>query len=69
MHEYLTIDSGAYLRTSSLCILTAAWLNASQSSRDGVRLNKSTREYRPIVKHFEQSCGLDTALYKNLPFI
>ena len=31
MNEYLTIDSGRYLYTSSLCALIAAWLNSSFS--------------------------------------
>ena len=44
MNEYLAIDSGGYLCTSSLSALIAAWLDASQIIRDGVLLNKSARE-------------------------
>ena len=43
-----------------------AWLNASQRSRDGVGMNRSARGWS--VKQCEQSQGLDTALYKNIPF-
>ena len=44
--EYMTIDSGVYyiLYTNNRRALIAAWLNASQRSGDGVRLNTSTRE-------------------------
>ena len=44
MNEYLTIDSNEYLCTSSLREI-AAWLDASQRSRDGLRLNRAAREY------------------------
>ena len=53
MDEYLAIDSGGYMSTSSLCKLIAALLNISQRSRDGVQLNRSARE--SSVKYFEQS--------------
>ena len=43
MNEYLAIDSDEYLCTSSLREI-AAWLNASQISRDSLRLNRSARE-------------------------
>ena len=36
MNEYLAVDSGGYLCTNSLCALIAAWLRASQRSRNGV---------------------------------
>ena len=65
MNEYLAIDSGEHLCTSSFRELIAAWLNTSRRSRDGVRLNRFAGE--ESVKRFEQSCGLDTALYKTLP--
>ena len=41
LYEYLAIDSGGYL---CLHALSPAWLNASQRSQDGVRLNRSARE-------------------------
>ena len=50
---------------NSLYAVIAAWLNASQRSRDGVGMNRSARGFS--VKHFEQSQGLDTAFYKNVP--
>ena len=36
MNEYLAVDSGGYLCTNSICALIAAWLRASQRSRNGV---------------------------------
>ena len=42
------------------------WLNASQRSRNGVGMNRSASGLR--VKRFEQSQGLDSALYENIPF-
>ena len=51
--------------TNSLRAVIAAWLNASQRSRNGVVMNRSARGWS--AKRFEQSQGLDTALYKNVP--
>ena len=45
-----------------LCAFIAVWLNVSQRSRVGVVMNRFAREWN--VKRFEQSIGLDTALYK-----
>ena len=45
-NEYLVIDSGGYLCTESLRALIAAWLDASQRSRGGVRLKGSVREVK-----------------------
>ena len=60
--------TGGYLCTNSLRALIAVWLNASQRSQeDGDRLNRSARQ--SSIKHFEQSSGLVTALYKNLPVL
>ena len=42
MNEYLAIDSGGYFLTNSICIFITAWPDASQRSRDGVWLNRST---------------------------
>ena len=39
VHEYMAIDSGGYLCTNILRALIAAWLEVSQRSRDGARLN------------------------------
>ena len=41
MNGHLAEDSRGYLCTNSLHTLIAAWLNASQRRRDGVRLNRS----------------------------
>ena len=49
---------------NNLCIVIAAWLNASQRSQDGILMNRFAR--RCSVKRFEQSQGLDTALYNHL---
>ena len=40
----LAIDSGGYVCTNGSRALIAAWLYASQRSRDGVRLNRSARK-------------------------
>ena len=53
--------------TNSLRPVIASWLNASQASRDGVGMNRSAGGRS--LKHFEQSQGLDTALYKNVPLL
>ena len=42
INEYLTIDSDGYVCTNGLCALIAAWLNASQRSRDGSRYIQKT---------------------------
>ena len=39
MNEYEAIDSGGYLCMNIIHALIAAWLNASQCSYNGVRLN------------------------------
>ena len=44
MNEYLAIDCGGCLCMNSLHALIAAWLNASQRSRDGVQWNRSVRK-------------------------
>ena len=44
MNVYMTIDSGGYLCTNSLCVLIASWLDASPRSLDDVWLNGSTKE-------------------------
>ena len=55
MNGYLAINSDGYMYvcTNSLRALIETWLDASYSSRDGVRLNRSAREQN--VKRFEQS--------------
>ena len=50
-NEYMTIDRGGYVSTGIFRALIAAWLDASQRSQDGVRLNGPTRE--ECVKHIE----------------
>ena len=47
---------------NNLCAVITSWLNASQRGCVGVGMNRSARERS--VKLFEQSNGLDTALYK-----
>jgi len=44
VNEYLAINSVGYLYMNTLCALNILRLNASQRSRDGVRLNSSGRE-------------------------
>ena len=39
INEYLAIDSGGYLCTNSFLTLIAAWLKASQGSRDEKGVN------------------------------
>ena len=58
---YLAINW--WICEKNLCAVIATWLNASQRSRDGTGMNK-----RWSVKRFEQFQGLDTTLYKTLPF-
>ena len=43
INECLTIDTGGYLCMNNLRPLIAAWLGASQRSRDGIRLNRFVR--------------------------
>ena len=50
---------------NSLRAVIAAWLNASQKSRVGVRMTMSARGCR--VMRFKQSYILDTALSENVP--
>ena len=42
VNEFLAID-GDGMGVNSLCALMAEWLNASQRSRVGVRMNRSAR--------------------------
>ena len=49
------------LWTHTFDAVIAVWLNASQRSRVGVTINRSTR-----VKRFEQSNILYVVLYKNV---
>ena len=65
INKYLAIDSGGYVYEQLMRIHCSIWLDASQRSQDGVWVNRSVR----VVKRFERSWGLDTALYKNLPFL
>ena len=45
----------------------AAWLNASEISRNGVEIIRSARVWS--VKRIELSQGLHNALYKNVPVL
>ena len=66
INEYLAVDSGGHVYEQPARINGSIWLDASQRSRDGVWVNRSVRELS--VKRFERSWGLDSALYKKLPF-
>ena len=66
VNEHLAIYSCGHLCTNSIWVLIAAWLNASQISRDGGQLNRSACELS--VKCSEQPKGMDTPLNKSLPF-
>ena len=48
---------------NSLCAVIAGWLNASQSSRVGVGINRFAMTWAMKCKHSEQSIRLDTTLY------
>ena len=62
INEYLAIDGVENVSEFVFAQQTTVWLNASQRSRVGVRMNRSVRGCE--VKCFEQSNGLDNALYK-----
>ena len=55
INKYQTIDRGGYLYTNRFRALIAAWLDVSQRSRDGVRLNWGAREKRvnALYSHWE----------------
>ena len=44
VYEYLAIASCEYVYMNSLRALIAIWLDDSQTTGDGVRLNRSARE-------------------------
>ena len=46
LYEYLAIDSGGYVYKQPSHIHCSIWLDASQRSRDGVRVNRSVREVK-----------------------
>ena len=52
---------------NSLHAVIAVWLNASLRRQVGVGMNRSARGVK--CKVFEQSFGLDTALYMNVPLL
>ena len=61
INVHMAIKSGIYL-----CMLRALTQRVRMLSReDGVPLNRSARDYS--VKRFEQSRGLDSALYNDAP--
>ena len=60
MNECLAIDSGGFLHTNSLYVLTAVWLSASYRGRDGVQVNRCG------VNCSEQLQTLTTTLCQNL---
>ena len=64
INEYLAIQTVVDTWTNSLRALIATLLNTSQRNWNGLGMNRSAWGWS--VKRFEQSQGLDTALYKNL---
>ena len=68
MNEWLAIDSGEYLYTSSFHALIAARLNALAYA---VKRSSFEQVCQGVMckKCFEQNWGLGTALYENLPFL
>ena len=48
MNKYLAVDSDGYLCTNSVRVLIAAWLYASQRSRDGVQYARSCNSHAPL---------------------
>ena len=44
INEHLAINSGGYVYEQPSCINCSIWLNASQRSLDGIRLNRSVME-------------------------
>ena len=68
MNEYMAIDSGGYFLTNSICIFITAWPDASQRSRDGVWLNRSTMGAM-CKTLYEQCPGLVTGRYDNLSLL
>ena len=59
----MAINSGGYLYANSLRTLIATRLDASQRSRDSSQFGYVRKESE---KRLDQSCGMDTGLYKNL---
>ena len=62
----INVSVGSLLLVTKLILMFAMWLNGSQRSRV-VGMNTSARGWS--VRLFEWSDGLDTALYKNIPFV
>ena len=56
-----------YKRTYSLSINSAAWMVACYDYLEGLK-EKINLPGEESVKRFERSNGLDTALYKTIPF-
>ena len=65
INEYMAIDSGGTVSEWSLRVI-AAWLECFPEKPSWCR-NEQVCQGRKSVKRFEQSNGLDTALYKNIP--
>ena len=67
LYEWLHCYRYGYLYTNSIHALIAAWLDTSQRSRDGVRLNKSA------IVHSEKLCDWsqrrETLLFKHVPLL
>ena len=66
INEYMAIDGGVNVIDWSSRVILRGY-NASQQSRVGVGMNRFDAG-GDSVNRFERSSGLDTALYKNIPF-
>ena len=64
MNKHLATDNCWYIY-EEVRALIVAWLDASQNSRDGVRLNRSAGEYNVKRLKIHQCCELDAAVYQN----
>ena len=69
MNEYLAIQSGGYLyeQPSSINCSVAGCFLEKLSRCLTEHVCQGSNSLCVSVKRFEQSSGLDTALYKNLP--
>ena len=65
--EYLATDIGGNVSEWSSCLI-AVWLECFPEKPSWCR-NEQVCQGRKSVKRFERCNGLDTALYKNIPFI
>ena len=67
INEYLAIDGGGHVSELSLSVI-AAWLESIPEKSRWCR-DDQVCQGRKSVERCERSNGLDTALYKNIPFL